>query len=538
MGRGMATEALVLSVAIAAGSFLTATAAILSFGRGLRRRISEAGAISRPETDTVVFLFDDTEIVDMTPCARRLLAAAPPGSSGWVRFLTIMSPRFPGLGEQLARLAQLGRIELRATDGLSNIRAEWHDGIARVRILDADEVSDRPTIDGHGLRAMERELADLRAVAAGTTALIWRQTQAGTVTWANQAYLDLAHDAEDGPRGWPPRAIFDPEDLVQAAKTGRVTRMAAELGTGRRWFACHACFHGDEIVITATDESATVAAEDNLRSFTQTLAKTFSHLAIGLAVFDRGRQLSIFNPALTDLTGVSPGLLTRRPDLVTFLDLLRDRHVIPEPRNYKEWRRTLAQMETGAADGTFSETWSLSGGRTYRMTGRPHPDGAIAFLLEDISAEMSLTRRFRAELDLSQAVLDAARDAVAVFTMDGTLTLSNAAYAELWGDDPSSTLGDVSITAATQSWARKCAYTPVWGDIRDFVGQMHERAEWSAELRLADGRALHCRIVPISGGATMVAFEEAPPQRLVAPAPVATPDEDDPMDGTGRAVAG
>jgi hypothetical protein len=41
-----------------------------------------------------------------------------------------------------------------------------------------------------------------------------------------------------------------------------------------------------------------------------------------------------------------------------------------------------------------------------RVTGRPHPNGAIAFLFEDISQEVSLTRRFRTDLDLDRGILD------------------------------------------------------------------------------------------------------------------------------------
>ena len=41
----------------------------------------------------------------------------------------------------------------------------------------------------------------------------------------------------------------------------------------------------------------------------------------------------------------------------------------------------------------------LPNGLTYRVRGRPHPNGALAFLFENISAEISLTRKFRTKLD-------------------------------------------------------------------------------------------------------------------------------------------
>jgi hypothetical protein len=45
-------------------------------------------------------------------------------------------------------------------------------------------------------------------------------------------------------------------------------------------------------------------------------------------------------------------------------------------------------LEEEAASGLFEETWSLPGGQTYRVIGRPHPNGALAFMFEDISGLM------------------------------------------------------------------------------------------------------------------------------------------------------
>jgi len=101
---------------------------------------------------------------------------------------------------------------------------------------------------------------------------------------------------------------------------------------------------------------------------------------------------------------------------------------MPEPKNYKTWRHRMADLISAAETGQFEETWSLETGQTYRVTGRPHPDGAIAFLLEDISTEVLLTRNFRAELEMGQSLVDTFDDALAVFSHAGVLTFSNKAY--------------------------------------------------------------------------------------------------------------
>ena len=90
----------------------------------------------------------------------------------------------------------------------------------------------------------------------------------------------------------------------------------------------------------------------------------------------------LFNPALGDLTGLAPEFLSTRPTLFSLLDALRERRMIPEPRDYKHWPREMLKLE--AAAGQYMDLWSLPGGQTYRVTGQPHPDGAIALLMEDI----------------------------------------------------------------------------------------------------------------------------------------------------------
>jgi PAS domain-containing protein len=257
----------------------------------------------------------------------------------------------------------------------------------------------------------------------------------------------------------------------------------------------------------ATDVNAVVNAEIAQRNFVQTLTKTFAQLSIGLAIFDRKRQLALFNPALIDLTSLPAEFLSARPNLLSFFDRLRDRQMMPEPKNYRSWRDQIADLVAAADNGQYLETWSLPSGLTYRISGRPHPDGAVAFLFEDISAEISLTRRFRSQLELGQSVLNTLEQSIAVFSPTGVLAFSNTAYRKLWGIDPDSSFTDISVTDASRHWQAGSMPTPVWGDLRDFVVQFGERADWQADVILRDGRAVTCQVVPMAGGATMVLFQ-------------------------------
>ena len=159
-----------------------------------------------------------------------------------------------------------------------------------------------------------------------------------------------------------------------------------------------------------------------------------------------------------------------------------------------------------AADGRYQETWSLPSGSIYQVSGRPHPDGAVAFLFEDITAEVSLTRRFRAELEMSQSILDHVDDAIAVFAANGVLTLSNEAYRNLWQVDPDASFADVTILDATRDWQERAKPTPAWGDMRDFVAGSADRNMWWTTVTLNSGAEVTCTVHPIHDGATLVSF--------------------------------
>ena len=156
----------------------------------------------------------------------------------------------------------------------------------------------------------------------------------------------------------------------------------------------------------ALDADDLVAAEASLRRFIETLTETFAHLPIGLAVFDKNRRLGLFNPALTDLVKIDAVWLAGRPSLRDFLERLRETRQMPEQKDFAAWRRKLGELEEGARDGTYEENWVLPSGKIFRVTGRPHPQGALAFLFEDISTAIQLERKYRSELELSQATLD------------------------------------------------------------------------------------------------------------------------------------
>ncbi|MBM3614028.1 MAG: hypothetical protein FJX28_00910 [Alphaproteobacteria bacterium] len=121
-------------------------------------------------------------------------------------------------------------------------------------------------------------------------------------------------------------------------------------------------------------------------------------------------------------------------------------------------------------------------------------------MIEDITHEVSRSRRYRSDLELGQAVIDEMEEAVAVFSPSGQLVMSNLAYALLWAHDPESNLKATTIRTVADHWRALSAPSALWSEAEEFISVVGNRVAWRAEARLLDGRLLSCQFAPLAGG--------------------------------------
>lgn len=504
-GSGMTVEVW-MAVGMVATALLVGTSALFFIAAWQARRDSAVPSIFDQGPSRVTFLFDGERLVDATPAARALLPEGE-NSRAWARLVARFGPDFPNLSDVLTGLSKVGQMQLLSQPGAGpalTLKAEHVSGLTRLTIEGGQTGQPATQADAATQAALQQEVLAQRTILSRAPVLMWRESPDGAVVWANHAYLiravELLPEGED--LSWPLPKLFDQAEAAKA----RLPRLKLQMPSGSEWFDLIRMPQGDEVLCYAVAADKAVQAETALREFMQTLTKTFADLPIGLAIFDRSRCLQMFNPALADLTTLAPEMLIGRPTLNAFLDAMRAKAMIPEPRDYRSWRKQLARLEEEATMGLFEETWSLPGGQTYRVIGRPHPNGALAFMFEDISNEMSRTRRYRADLELGQSVIDAVEDAVAVFSQGGQLVMSNHAYAQLWQHDPQVLLSEASIGTLCAWWRDHAAPTLLWDDATDFVTSAGDRTPWDGEVRLLDGRLVSCRFRPLTGGATLITF--------------------------------
>lgn len=446
-----------------------------------------------------ILLYRNGFLIDANPAGLALLESLNSDPETWTTLAKGLTPCFPNFP---ATQGSQDRREIRTFSSADPktrtvVTLEQWEDFARVQL-----VKDLPNTLGSEAGTM------------GDTALcapypIWISDAEANVTWANEAYLSLVQKPvhEDGIIPHLFSQKFEPDD-VQRIQLGNSD------GKEELWYDVSTRQSGTSLIHYASDASAIVRAEIAQRNFVQTLTKTFAQLSIGLAIFDRNRQLTLFNPALIDLTNLPADFLSSRPSLLTFFDRLRETRMIPEPKNYSSWRQQIAELVIAAADDRYSETWSLPSGVTYKVNGRPHPDGAIALLFEDISAEVSLTRRFRSQLDLVQAVLDSLDEAVVVFSPVGSATFTNGAYRRYWKTEAEKSLSDYATRDALDAWRSRFEPSDIWDRIESHLADINPHPDLMGVVKTEDGKAKCIRAVYLHGGNKAVVFSD-----LHSPAP-------------------
>ncbi len=480
-------------VFIALVSILSALAAV--WWLTPRRHADKAGNTCRDK----VFLFDGGDMIDASSEAQKFAQADKPGFN-WTRLHDALIRTYPGFPKSPKDIKPKKPLIISAIGQPDNgeVVCERVDGIIRVCLHDRSSKEYQPT-------AVLKELETLRQAMGQAPYPVWHVDPDGDISWFNAAYDSLCKKVAGDNTDMPPPMFPSASGKGQAGKKTR-TSVAVSGSEQKLWYDVTVIRQSSGLLCYAIDINAVVDAEIAQRNFVQTLAKTFAQLSIGLAIFDRKRQLALFNPALIDLTALPADFLSARPNLLSFFDRLRDQRMMPEPKNYGSWRHQMADLVAAAADGRYQETWTLPSGAVYSVSGRPHPDGAVAFLIEDITAEITLTRRFRTDLEINQSMMDQMEDAISVFSNNGALCFSNRAYRELWNVDPEASFVQLTVLDATRTWQGLCHATPVLGEIRDFVGLHENRVDWWAEIRMLTGQSMTCCVFPISHGATMVVF--------------------------------
>ncbi|WBU63811.1 PAS-domain containing protein [Paracoccus aerodenitrificans] len=470
--------------------------------RGLENRHVKA-SLTEGLLEPCIFLYNNEKLLDATRPAKAILDGC--ASSTLTSLKTRLARCFPDLSELDNMLAAEGRAILSGKDtaGVRLTAEKTISGAIRLTLVQPENTEAGIVIDALSYKAMEDELGLLREVVDNAPMLVSRRDSSNEITWVNSPYLALSETLDPQHTKWPL-----PDILGGTAGTDRTRRHAIPSGLDSQaavnWYECHQHIATHGTITYALNADAKVQAEETHREFLRSLTNTFAELSIGLAVFDRQRILQLFNPALSDLTGLPTPFLTARPSLSSVLDELRDRRMVPERRDYNEWRKGLLALEAGEDSGYFAEKWSLPGDRTYRVSGRPYGGGAAVLLFEDITPEVSRVRDLREELQKINDVMNTLDEALILFDALGQALLANQSYLTLWREEPR------DLSAALTLWRGDWSEAPGLAELEQKLTSSDTVSACRGVLfGPGDTGILNWSLSPLPGGRRLVRFTPA-----------------------------
>jgi signal transduction histidine kinase len=479
---------------------------------------------------------------DPTPTAR---ASAAIAASGSVAFVWPDDDDGIGWGQpdeegaSATRRALTARLGLSSADGqsepdtaaiLNGLAAFSPDFVPRLSGLRVSGESF--TLSVHGLEVMGKPHGAKAIIwltpgaAAGDFAgasqadfPAWRTDSQGALLWANTTYLKAveAKDLEDA------RArdlALDPKtrEDARAAASGTSTSFTRAITIdGKRRTLRLSLFPAPDgasgVGFDVTDE---VEGRDNLLREAKAHGETLNHLTDAVAVFDSTRRLTTHNSAFASLWALDEAWLDDGPNHSEWLDRLRQSGRIATTRDFGVWKtKELSYyQEAGLIP---DETWTLPDGRILRVARQRQPSGGLLMLFEDISDKMGLQARYKTLIEVQRATLDKLGEAVAVFTADGKLSLANAAFARIWGIEPSFLEAMPEFDLLVEQARRTYSDHQFWNDLKARISDPSPQArqEKQGEFICSNGTSLLWLTRPLPDGATLAAFGDVTAARKV-----------------------
>ncbi len=247
----------------------------------------------------------------------------------------------------------------------------------------------------------------------------------------------------------------------------------------------------------------------NLKRHQDAQLEILGTLGTAFAVFDQNMTLNFYNQSFTKLWQLDASLLDDKPGYTAFLDMIREKRLLPEVPDYKAFRQNELKAFTQII-GPVNDLMHLPNGKTLRRMRAPYPMGGIVFAYEDISDRLAATSAYNALMSVQNEILSGLFDAVLIFGANGRLIFFNDAYVRLWNADKNFLAGEPSFDEVLDSQSRFLAQDEDWETlkkgIRDNILDMTSKTMIMQRLHAEN---LKLGVTHLSDGSLMIVFHQA-----------------------------
>ena len=365
-------------------------------------------------------------------------------------------------------------------------------------------------IDQH--RQLKRDIGAQRTLLDALPMPVWIRNGRGELSWVNEAYLKAieARSLEEVRSGQI--------ELLEGRDAQRFKGLAGAKTVVREHLPI--IVHGErkshEVIMLGVEDGSVGAAidtaeiehvRDNLERQIAAYDRTLHRVSSGIAVFGPDNRLVFFNEAFRNIWRLESEWLASHPSDGEWLDRLRQASQLPQVIKYRDWRANF--LARSRSEAGYEDWWHLIDGRTIHVAVEQRPDGGVTYLVDDVTQRLALESRYNALIAVQGETIDAIKDAVAVFDPDGSLKLSNAAFAAIWRLGKARLAEGMHIDVVIEECARLHDDPAMWQSLqRQITGIAERRQTTTGQLERNDGVFLHYAAVPLPDGATMITFSD------------------------------
>lgn len=482
----------------------------------LRRSLAMAEAVIHAEPHILLY-WDNDHTAHLVAQTLSNVAGLPGDRENILRFGQWLEPRSAAqLKQNLDALFQSGKsfnIIVR-TNAADHVEAEGRATSGRA-ILRLSEITGYKRdlariIDQH--QWLARDIRSMRALLNAMPMPVWLKTRDGRLTWINRAYVEAVESENEDEVLSRQIELLDSRERQCALKSIAIgeefrQRMQIVVGSERKAHDVIMLPLGDTLAGAAIDVAAIDTAQGELERQIAAYDRTLDHVATAVAMFDKDQRLKFSNEAFSRLWPLDDDWLQSSPTASGVLDRLRERGMLPETANYREWKaRTLSSYATG---DEFEDWWLLPDGRIIHIQTEQQPDGGVTFLFSDESEKLALESRYKTLINAQRETLDSLKEGVGVFATDGRLKLHNSSFAGIWRLDRDDLNTSPFIDEIIAEVAKSPDETDAWRAIRDVVtSYLDTRHQRSGQMVRADMSVIDYATTPLPDGGTLVTFAD------------------------------
>lgn len=335
---------------------------------------------------------------------------------------------------------------------------------------------------------------------------MWISKNNDNLLWANKFYQGLINgnsSAKSSDNLWGLKADNEIAEYFHKGKRFN-DRVALVSGGERRIF--------DLSVINKNKISLGYAAEvtkEDLLTYEikqqdKVRLEILHHLSTGIAIFNKQRKLSFYNPAFSQMWNLDANFLDMSPNPNLLLDKFSLDNRLSSPCQGKKLVEPAVSMDL---KGEMQEDiWHLPNGIVLRVIAHYNNMGELIWMFDNLTEQLELETRYNGLINAQGETLDCLSEGVVVFGPDGLLKLANPAFANIWQLSDDLVVEGIHINAISNACYEKHKVN-IWNELTQaVVGGTYIREIKKSRIELKGECFYDLVSSPLPNGQTMITF--------------------------------